>query len=95
MRKSDQFRRVLAHLGIIASGPPNIDLNVASASPTQLLQTLQKRRYAGLPLWAVSERRHQDADARLPVSLLCIRRDRPCCRATNNCDEIAPSHSDP
>ena len=36
--------------------------------------------------------RHQHANARLPVRLLRINCDRPCCRTTNQRDEFAPSH---
>src|SRR5262245_23877014 len=68
-RKSDQFRRVLAHLGIIAS-PTGVDPKVAPVSPAQLLHALQERREAGLSGRLVLREVHQHADVPSPLALL-------------------------
>jgi hypothetical protein len=68
-RESDQFRRVLAHRGIIAS-PTRLDPKVAPVSPAQLLHALQERREAGLSVRFVLREVHQHADAASPIDLL-------------------------
>ena len=49
-RKRHQFRRIFASVIFIACGPTVVDLDVLPDDPTQLLQSLQKRRVAVLRL---------------------------------------------
>jgi len=60
-----------------ACGPANVDPHVAADSPAQLLQALQKRRDAGLPVRIVSGRADEHADAPHPLRLLRARGERP------------------
>jgi hypothetical protein len=53
----------------------------AALGPAQLLQSLLKRRDAGLPVRTVRDRAHEHADLPHPFRLLRVRRDRPCCHA--------------
>src|SRR5262249_58994394 len=90
-REGDHFCRIFPHRRIIASGPTNIDPNIASVCPTHLLQALPKRCQAGLTIWTIIDR-HQHGNAWQSVWLLCKGRERPCGRAANKRDELASPH---
>ena len=79
----------------VARAPADIDPGVATLSPPQLLQPLQKRRETGLPRRIVRRDAHQYADTPHAFRLLCPRRERPRGRrAPEKRDELAPvSHS--
>src|SRR5262249_56432816 len=86
------FRRVFAHSVGIGGAPAGVDPDVAAVEPAQLREPLHERRYAGLKLRIVSGAEHQHADAPHPLALLSARRERPCCRAAEQHDELAPPH---
>ena len=100
-RKRDQFRRILANVLSIAPAPADLDPHVAAVGPSQLRQTLQKRREAGLcvPIVGVRVRgrANKHADAAHPLRLLlCTCRERPRGRrAAEQRDELAALHSMP
>src|SRR5262249_31599278 len=90
-----QFRSVFTRgIGIPAT-PAVVDPDVLADRPPQLLQTLRKRREAGLRLWIVGLPGHQHTDAPHPFGLLRARRERARCRAAEQRDERAPPHSVP
>src|SRR5262249_9157253 len=87
-----QLRRVLAiAVGNLAT-PAVLDLQIAASGPAQLLQRLQERRVAGLRHWVVGGQAHEEADTPHPFTLLRARRERPCYRAAEQCDEVASPH---
>src|SRR5262249_26227132 len=72
-------------------GPPpaNVDEDVTALGPAELLQTLLKRRNAGLTFWINLGKPTQHAYL---ARLLRACRKRPCgCRAEQR-DELAPPH---
>jgi hypothetical protein len=86
----DQFGSVFVNIVGIAAAPAVIDSDVLAGGPTQLLETLRKRREAGLGFRIVSRDGHQHADAPHSVGLLCARRERPRGRcAAEKRDELA------
>jgi hypothetical protein len=87
-----QFCREIAIAISIAPCPTNFDLYVPLVGPTEFLQRLSERSYAGLR-FLVFGQVHENADASLSVRLLCTRSKRPNCRyASEQRNEIAPSH---
>ena len=88
----NQFRRVFAHVVGTARGPANVDAHVAADTPTQFLQSLQKRGNAGLPFRIVRNLAYEHADAPRPLTLLRPRRKRPRRRAAEQRDELAAPH---
>src|SRR5262249_7114915 len=88
-----QFRSVFTRgIGIPAT-PAVVDPDVLADRPPQLLQTLRKRREAGVRLWIVGLHGHQHTDAPHPFGLLRARRERPRGRAADQRDELAALHS--
>src|SRR5262245_61620455 len=77
----------------IAAGPTIVDLDIASFEPAQALQALQQRRDIGLSLHIALGVPHEHADPPHPLGLLRPGRERPCGRAAEQRDELAPSHS--
>src|SRR5262245_22224375 len=78
----------------IAGCPTILNFCIATIDPTQLLQSVNKRRDPCLHFRIVFRIRHQDADASNPLGLLRARRKRPrSCGTAKKCDEIASSHS--
>jgi hypothetical protein len=64
--------------------------------PTRLLETLGKRRKAGLRFCIVRREPHQHTDATHPFALLRARRERPRRRRTSEKrNELAPPHLSP
>src|SRR5262245_59328147 len=88
----DQLRRVFAYVVSIAAAPAVVDTDVLADGPTRLLETLRKRREAGLSFRIVRRKAYQHADAP-HLALLRARYERPCCRATHQCDELASPHA--
>src|SRR5262249_10489007 len=70
--------------------PSIIDPQVVAIRPTQLLQALKERCQTSLPFRTVCGHAHQHTDSPHPLGLLRPRRDRPCRRAAEQCDELAP-----
>src|SRR5215831_2762856 len=93
-RERGQFSCVLANFAGIARGPAGVDAHVAANGPAQERQRLQERPNAGLPFQIVRSCGQEHADAPHPLALLRVRREWPCdCRAPDQRDELAPSHS--
>src|SRR5262249_50233496 len=87
-----QFRSVFTRgIGIPAT-PAVVDPDVLADRPPQLLQTLRKRREAGLRLWIVGLHGHQHTDAPHALALLRVRPERPRGRAAEQDDELSPPH---
>ena len=94
--KPDQFRRMPANLGGIASGPAGIDPEVAADGPAQQRQPLQKRPDPSLKLRIVRGCVQEYADAPHALALLRARRERPRRRCTTqNTKKFASSHARP
>jgi hypothetical protein len=75
----------------VVFAPTNVNLHVATLAPAQLLHAFFERRNSSLTLQIRCSPVHQHADAR---HTLCLRtrRNRPCYRAAEQCDELAPLH---
>src|SRR5262249_35060932 len=93
-RECDQFLRVPANAGGIASARTNVDPNVVAIGPTQLLHPLLKRPNAALRVQVIKVHAAADetADAPHALGLLRTRCEWPRSRTAKNCDELAPSH---
>src|SRR5215470_1527520 len=68
--------------------PTSVDSQIAVLHPAQFLQLLQKRCELRLGFRIT----HQRADPPHPLGLLRARRHRPCRRAAEQRDELAPLH---
>jgi hypothetical protein len=66
---------------VVGCGPANIDSQIATFAPAQLLQGLCKRREAILSFRIVRAQIHEHANAPRGLALLRTRCDRPCYRA--------------
>jgi hypothetical protein len=78
----------------VASGPTNLHPHVAAIGPTQFRKPLHETGKEGLYLRIAFVPRHEHADPPHPVGLLRSRGERPCSRAAEHHDEIAPpNHS--
>src|SRR5215831_14007334 len=86
----DQFRGKCAIALGVTCAPADVDADVATLRPPQLLQPLQKRRETDLPCRIVRRDTHQHANAPHPLALLRPRRERPRRSATEKRDEVAP-----
>jgi len=86
----DQFRGKCAIALGVTCAPADVDADVATLRPPQLLQPLQKRRETDLPCRIVRRDTQQHANAPHPLALLRPRRERPRRRATEKRDEVAP-----
>src|SRR5262245_28309560 len=80
-------------LVITCAAPPIIYSYVASDNPSFLLQSLVKCRHAGLYFRIVGRHSREHANATHTSALLRARHQRPCHRATEQRDELAPHHS--
>jgi hypothetical protein len=90
----DEFlRKSLHRLDVAGCHPAGGHPDTAALYPAEILKSLAQRRDAGLPYRIVRGEWHEQADAPHPLSLLCMRRERPCCRAAENGDEFPPPHS--
>ena len=73
-----------------AAAPAVIDADVLADGPTRLLETLRKRREAGLSFRIVRRKGHQHADAPHALARLRARSERPRRRSTaEQRDELA------
>ena len=87
----NEFDRVPAEELRIASAPADLNMNVATVGPAQLLQLLHECGQAGGGLWVIHRQIHEHSDSP-QRRLLRARRKRPCRgRAGEKPDEIAPS----
>jgi hypothetical protein len=76
-RQCNQFRRISVESLGSTSSPANLEPDVASLAPPQLLESLPKCRNVRLRFRILRARIHENADAPHPILLLRARRDRP------------------
>jgi len=91
--QADQLLRERSYPIDVIAVPPKIHPHVLAIGPTQVRKSLGERRVAKLPLRIVFVVRHEHTDAPHTVALLRARRERPCRRAAEERDEVAPSKS--
>src|SRR4029077_20300639 len=90
--KRQQFRDVDAQACNVGAGIAIIDADAATVGPTELRELLPKRGKSGLYLRIILGVSQEHTDPRHSSGLLRARRDRPCTRAAEQCDELAPFH---
>src|SRR5262249_77638 len=73
--------------------PAKIDSGVASTRPAELSKALLKYGHAGAEIGIAFRNRHQHADTTNSLRLLRACCERPCRRAADQRDELAPFHS--
>jgi hypothetical protein len=78
---------------VVGRSPASIDPQIAAFAPAQLLQGLCERRDAVLSFRIVRVHIHEHANAPHGLALLRARYGRPCYRAAEQCDELAPPHA--
>src|SRR5262249_16150716 len=89
-----QFCRVMARALGIAGTPANVDLQIATHTPAQLLQRVNEGFDTSLCFRVVGCKRRQHTNPPHALGLLRARRERPCRRrAAEQCHELAPLHS--
>jgi hypothetical protein len=71
--------------------PHRYSLKIATLRPSELLEAVAQRREAVLRLGIILGCRHEHANAPHPLELLRPRRERPCRRAAEKRDDLAPS----
>src|SRR5262245_40583682 len=92
-RERHQFRRALAKIVRLDGGPVGLDAQVATFTPSQLLQALHQCGVALLDVRIVrGPAAREYADAPHALALLRPRDDRPRGRAAEQRDEVAPPH---
>src|SRR6516225_9567955 len=77
----------------IVSGPMLVEPDVAAVRPAQLCELLLECANSRFVLAVALGVRHQDSDAPYATWLLRARGERPCRHATEQRDELTPSHS--
>src|SRR5262249_51809324 len=93
-RERHQFRRTLAKIVRLASGPVGLDPQVATFTPSQLLQALHQCGVALLDVRIVrAPAAREHADVPYPLALLRLRRKRARGRRAERRDELAALHS--
>jgi hypothetical protein len=55
---------------MVGSRPPDVEPDIPTLYPTQLVQPADKRRQVRLPLWIILARVHENADASQRLGLL-------------------------
>src|SRR6516162_2731306 len=94
-RERNQFRGVSASFLGVAFGPAHVDANVASNDPPGLRQRLLERPEPSLKVCIICGGREKHADTPYALSLLRLRRERPCRRhATQRGYQFSPSDMD-
>src|SRR5262249_49516929 len=93
LQRGQFFRGSLPHLRIIERPPAGNDSDVAAFRPPKLLESLPECGHISLKFRVALGMRHQHADLPHPFALLRARRERPCHRAAEKRDELAPPHS--
>jgi hypothetical protein len=78
--------------GVVAT-PSIVDPHVVADSPAQLLQSLMESCEARLSFSIIGDGVHEHADPPHPLRLLRAGRERPRHCATEQRDELAPSHA--
>src|SRR6516165_5821863 len=92
--QADQLLRERSCSIDVIAEPSKVHSHVAAIGPTQVRKRLRERRDATLLLGIVFVAPREHADAPHAVALLRPRRERPCCRAAEERDELAPlNHS--
>ena len=93
----EQFKPLASHRGFVGGeagdGRSKVHPHVAAIAPTQARKRLRERRELRLHPRIVFVVRVEDADAPHAVALLRVHRERPCRRAAEERDEVAPSKS--
>src|SRR5262249_13183349 len=93
-RESGQFSRVSTNFGGIVGRPARVDPHVAADGPAQDRKPLLESPDPGLKYRIVRRCGQQHADPPHSLLLLRARRERPCHRAAEERDELAPpNHS--
>src|SRR5262245_55888119 len=94
-RERDQFGSIFADPHRVARGPTDVDLQVATLAPTELLKSLAKCCQSAQRLLVIVSPRQQHADPPHALGLLRARRERPRHRrAAEQRDELAPPQVD-
>src|SRR5262249_28569973 len=91
-RERDQFGGIFADPHRVARGPTDVDLQVATLAPTELLKSLAKCCQSAQRLLVIVSPRQQHADPARAFAGLRSRRERPRCRAAEQRDERAALH---
>src|SRR5262245_33014147 len=91
--QSDQLFCECLNSDCVGIAPAIIDSEVASIRPAELLKALLKYGHAGADIGIAFRNRHQHADTTNSLRLLRACRERPCRRAAEQRDELAPRHS--
>src|SRR5215468_3033964 len=92
-REREQFRGIFcAPVGVVL-GPADVDPHITSNIPAQFLQALVERCKSILTFRVVRSPVHEDTNSPRTFWLLRPRCERPRCRAAEQRDELAPSHS--
>jgi hypothetical protein len=91
--QADQLLRGRSYLIGVIAAPPNVHPHVTAIGPAQVRKRLRERRVAKLPLRIVFVEPGEHADAPHARVLLRAHSERPCCRAADQADELAPVHS--
>jgi hypothetical protein len=91
-RGCGQLCSVFAYLSGTTTSPTGINPHVLANAPARLLQSLQECPDPGLKIRIVRGYVKEHANAPNALGMLPPRRERPCCRAAEKRDELAPSH---
>jgi hypothetical protein len=92
-RQGEEFRGISSRSPGVAFAETNVEPDVASFAPAEVLHSLAKCREASLSLRVVADA-NQHPNAPHPAGLLRSSRKRPCgCRAAEERDELAAVHS--
>jgi hypothetical protein len=94
-RERDQFRRVAAKMVEIASNVPSFNLEIAANGPSQLLKGFRKDRASYFRLWIVRPKDLEYANDACALGRLCLRYNRPGCRAAKDTQKFPSSHVPP
>src|SRR5262249_51448428 len=92
-RERNQFGSIFADPHRVARGPTDVDLQVATLAPTELLKSLAKCCQSAQRLLVIVSPRQQHADPPHALGLLRPHSERPRRRPAEKRDEIATRHS--
>src|SRR5215467_4909507 len=91
--QSDQLFCECLNSDCVSIAPAIIDSEVASIRPAELLKALLKYGHAGADIGIAFRNRHQHADTTNSLRLLRACCERPCRRAADQLDYLAPFHT--
>src|SRR5262245_48933267 len=92
-RERDQFGSIFADPHRVARGPTDVDLQVATLAPTELLKSLAKCCQSAQRLLVIVSPRQQHTDPPHALGLLRPHSERPRRRPAEKRDELATPHS--